>query len=1534
MFSHILIDEAGQTLECEAIIPFLLTTDKTRVVLAGDHMQMTLPVRSPIAKQKDFHISLLERLAKHYSNEITEINKMERYCILLNKNYRNQSEISGFLSQYFYQNSTKIVSKKNDQTENCCFRFCNINGKEEPKSLSYFNESEAQLTCSLVKRLVENNTKPETIAVICNYKAQIDLLRRFLRQEGFNKVVVLSTEAVQGEEYDTVIINIVRTEIINKDSDEIFLGFLTDPKLVNTVLSRSKNRAIVIGNTQSLISIGECQNFWRCYIDYCSSKNTVESEVDMKEILSQRERKDSFEWERKISADVILKKLGENQDSYSAMSIYEKKLSPNTSFKPLKVDIKHTLRDGIQISAEDVDETLTNEDAEKIRDASDWRQSEQHESVEYLENLLESQPDVYKKCRMVIVNIYNIWAEFIEGTKLRKIAIDSGNGRGRTFNNDIVVVQINSKTLNECFGKVVGILEREIDLRQALFVCWPDVIPGYVVPIDFGVPKISLKSLRRKEGRGNVIQIHRMTKDERIELEKEEIVDPSDPYRCLFVVRYLKWTKNHRYPLGVAVRSIIARESKEVIDEILRIEHNIPNKMRQDVIRAVAYFNNYDIPQEIKHQRQDYTQTCVFTIDPQGSKDLDDAISFEKIDNEKLKVGVHIADVSLFANKNNLNTLPIYEQALERGTSIYSRIGECIHMLPEALSSNICSLLPNQTRLTKSLFFTITAQGEIIDEGHLINSYIQSKRQFDYEEVQKILDGNEELNDLNIDFKTLFNFTKSLRFKRMGNNAFSQLNARGDWYAYDAHCIVEELMVATNSIIASFLNKKFQNFPIRRQMPPEDDSYQKWKNDYQDHAVTCFEIRDKYLGFERLCHCQERCTCLMTRKENQTTKILFKSWLKIADIISSDSIEKFRQALHNILLSDNYPFHAVGITESRQISQRGEYINCNTENEVKSHFTLKEHLYTHFTSPIRRIVDLVNHILLDSVLSESSGIKFSAEEISKICSVSNLKTRKSKLYEKDTEIYGLAFEMREMDLIFPATLQSINGKYIEVNPLGFEYLKRSDKFLSLSSLNLHGEPAIKEEDDSVLLTWEARIYVYGKVDNNEYNTENRVDFTGRDYCMNVNSDVWEEFLSVVTKNEKNNIREKFENVKSKIVCNGKRKVPLELSSEIHENKRWKDIKGTKKRVALKTNQHFRKFTLRLKKGDIFNIQIGAKLYRGLLVPKLQYLSITPKFGICIDHLSNPTSCFVNTKIPGAYRTEYHSVREYADLWLPIMHLEAVDSAIEDGACFTIRNLPIDWRRDPVRNDDLSGKLQIDCEFILERQVIMSVGDYFCIRYRRLRTKQKLKKENMPLAKNLLANSEEGVWICHATCTGISLIDENGKRINKRHNLVSEWLLCSAKPGTKFVIELSTVSINSHFPEELLNNREIITDNEITVHRLAYPDSIKIRTVTNAIKAKPIVKSIIKGNYKDPNETDLLDLSTLPRMLKPNENQEKALRKAISNEFTLIQGPPGTGKTQTCAQLIYNFWKLNKEAKSSKKIIYCGPSNKSVDVMLG
>jgi ribonuclease R len=396
------------------------------------------------------------------------------------------------------------------------------------------------------------------------------------------------------------------------------------------------------------------------------------------------------------------------------------------------------------------------------------------------------------------------------------------------------------------------------------------------------------------------------------------------------IVEITEWPDKRRNPEGRIVE-ILGSKGDRGIDILTIIKkYGLPEEFPQKV---EAYAENIpnEIPEEEYQRREDLRELRMVTIDGEDAKDLDDAVSIEKLPNKNYRLGVHIADVSHYVREKN----PLDKEALKRATSVYL-IDRVIPMLPKKLSNGICSLNPRVDRLALSCFMEIDRSGKVLDHK-IVESVIKTSERMTYTDVTKILkDKDEELikryDYLHEDFKAMEDLCNILHKKRMTRGAIDfefeeskiVLNDKGkpiDVKPYEreiANRVIEEFMLVCNETIAEHMF--WANMPFVYRIHEDPDL----------EKLNIFNEFVHNLGYAV-----------------KWTKEVHPKALQ--DIIEKIKGKKEETVVSTLLL--------------RSLKQARYAPQC------EGHFGLAAKYYCHFTSPIRRYPDLIIHRIIKEYIN-------------------------------------------------------------------------------------------------------------------------------------------------------------------------------------------------------------------------------------------------------------------------------------------------------------------------------------------------------------------------------------------------------------------------------------------------------------------------------------------------------------------------------------------------------------------------------------
>lgn len=434
--------------------------------------------------------------------------------------------------------------------------------------------------------------------------------------------------------------------------------------------------------------------------------------------------------------------------------------------------------------------------------------------------------------------------------------------------------------------------------------------------------------------------------------------------------------------------------------EILAYEHGIPFEFSSECLAEVDKLNGY-IPKLEIESRLDLRDLITFTIDGIKAKDFDDAVSVIKTDNG-YRLYVSIADVTYYVKPGTAT----FNEALNRGISFYPP-GFAIHMLPEKLSNDICSLNPHEDKLTKTVVIDISSDGKIL-EYYLANSIINSNMRMNYDDVNKILNHLETKKEYKQYESNLFimqELNELLEQRRQKRGYINLENDEIDFAFSDdgniqdiynrtrdkAEMLIENFMLLGNEVTTNFVYNMAQAYIYRNHEAPNIDKLAKIKKNLQkrNYKLVSFKNINSPLAFQR------------------KIKKLYEG--------KTDSEKK---EINKIILK--------GLN-------RAEYSSINI-----GHFGLALNIYGTFTSPIRKISDLLNHLVIGYIIDGNiEGLRWCRQNYDNLAKLATIKQIEADKFEQ--EINSLAIKrylIKNIDNIYNGLVTLINNDRIFIKIKG------------------------------------------------------------------------------------------------------------------------------------------------------------------------------------------------------------------------------------------------------------------------------------------------------------------------------------------------------------------------------------------------------------------------------------------------------------------------------------------------------------------
>ena len=909
------------------------------------------------------------------------------------------------------------------------------------------------------------------------------------------------------------------------------------------------------------------------------------------------------------------------------------------------------------------------------------------------------------------------------------IEIESLAGRRLALHQDKVKVDMKNKCVLLDDETEKAVCETHFG---ASFLCRVDPRnPIMFFPLDKRNPKfVNLPTLTRQENDGVVCFDPKSLNDTP---KMNNFIPLECAVKMLFIVKFLGWRKKFSYPLGIIVGALPRGNSPITGNMELRIAHNIP-------LTPERVFSDCKLPTLPNQTPSQVSFTDAFTIDPQGSTDHDDALTCKLLkkeaDSEEYQIGVHITNVHQYVPKGS----NIDDIAVKRGCAVYSDPTNCISkMLPDCIV-NATSLLQDKQRATFSVLAQATLKKATVISIHSITiteSNIISKLELTYPEAQILIDDEHSRMEYSLKSKIvrynascghgalpiktklqiLWKIASFLRYLRLGQGAYCfPINEPSEDQHPEAHYLVEELMIWANTKVAKRLLETFPDSTmIRTQAQPNESQLQLLIANHGPGMATSFALQQYVQPKQPQC---------------ESFQILHTSLKGIRQAVQTGNIKK---ALHFVQFEHLHPQLAVAHSCFRQIQSPSHY-HVSTEHEENYwHDTLRCNSYTHFTSPIRRFIDIAVQRMLHAALNGQSK-PYTRKELEAICISSKEAAKKANDFEREMKKLHLAGDLQQSSKEFTCFVMKIEeGKlYICYPDLSLKKCYSRD-VIHLKNLNATSIPQQKETGP-VVASVAASVVSEAMATPQQISTERQTSWTAKvcslsgsprqflansrlQLCQDTTAQQQTEISLFVTErggeasSDSHLVEKKLLASVMPFTCT----MPLAAWSELQAQLKM-DLQSINPAHLLQilcprgppqTNSvtdllhvtsplWIYKINRPLQPCEVMQVQlcassIQAQRESASLTPRVQLLEVAPNLRVCIQHNSNPVECFIDKPTHNASKKEYVDIKAYFTEWEKVLLAEAAYNSLTNTELLLVRDVTLTWPK-LAKKTDSSGQV--------------------------------------------------------------------------------------------------------------------------------------------------------------------------------------------------------------------------------------------------
>ena len=1059
------------------------------------------------------------------------------------------------------------------------------------------------------------------------------------------------------------------------------------------------------------------------------------------------------------------------------------------------------------------------------------------------------------KCQLSIKHYRKAEAIPLDHTK-KVVKIGGVGNRKGAFDGDIVEVGIFPKNPEgKCYGRVIRVIE---GVHSRRFVCTVyHKNSTLFCPIDkknpliCNLPRLSRDLLKRPKHKRSAINEDLKSTDvvifdpKSVSLEGrhlpqiQSVIPSAVAQNMLFVVQFLLWNPKYRLPLGIVINALPKGMTFFDGERLLKAYHGIEYNDSAKREISLPADHHQDLSSAPLYDR-------AFTIDPVHAINLDDAVSLKLLNHMdeavRYELAVHIVNAAKHISGGSIED----RKARDLGTSVYAGAeGKTMHMLPAHVRNQL-SLNPKCTRDVLSIVAVVSVDNKhgtiTLKEVKTMQAQVKSCMKLSYKVAQQIMEKQHVQEYTNVinefdatdgqptiveTLQLLYKIALKMRQERLRSPAaycyeVEESEERSCW---QTHMMIEELMIWANSVVANQIYDNFKDVAlVRRQGAPNSEE-----------LAAVIGEHSLVMGYSLYLE-----------------QFVPHALPSVPFIVPLHTVKEIVQALRsgkvallvNLLTSNHYyPQLAATHAQLRSLQQPAEYC-CTSTKEDKSfyrHYSLNLDAYTHFTSPMRRYLDIQVQRMLTAIHENSTSCetRFQTSSHQKLCQQLNAKAKNAKQFEKKMKCLSLAQKYTSSSEIHDAFITSVSKGRVELcfPNLEMKTLHFNDKSFHIKHLGSLGKLNNDLQLDGTsrtCQTWKIKMTSFenpgfifetteflhlqqtkaekkpssGKVAGIKSTEQS---YNREEDLITSDSEIGIKFEMALPDDSSNNSRLKIVQYNATAIPSVIKFEPTEWlkALEFARNPTTEGMEILKDIFHLppcvssgpKTEQNNCLFvvyhlTRSIATCDTIKVWMTYSNRGAILSPKLQLLELAPKVRICLEHNSHPAECFSDPILESASRKFYNNIQEYVQLWEKVLLAEGSERSVKEGQPVIIHDVTLKWPKLGVPSTCIDETyyepqgnifMELPARFQEENSEFfrMRVGDMICARYG-----TDPRSETRAVFHMVVS--------AVPTAEKISESDENPrvqmKIIGKQNSRVSEKMKCMLESGSaKCEIQLVTMS---------------------------------------------------------------------------------------------------------------------------------------------